>query len=285
MSHARVQRKSGKTVQAVACAVALAIACATAAYAQTWNHDPSSPNGPNHWGLLNNTYNAFATCGTSLVEVGKKQTPINIVTSAALKANLKNIGFSYRNTPFIVSNTLHVVEVGYEPGSVIRTGPALSDEYTLQQFHFHAPSEHMINGQLADAELHLVHINSLGEQLVVSVLLRVDDRNANHLFDRIMFGAPIGVTEETEHDLHGEINAEDLLPKSRSFYTYTGSLTTPPCTEGVNWFVMAEPASISSAAVAQLHAIIHLFPDYGGYSNNNRPVHDLNSRTVFFNQQ
>jgi carbonic anhydrase len=283
MSNLKMQSASGAAVRAVVYVAALAITCVTAAHAQVWNQDPNSPNGPSHWGLLNNTYNSFATCGTSSVEVGMKQAPINIVTSTAVKAILKNIGFDYHDTPFIVSNTLHVVEVEYEPGSVIRTGQALSDEYTLQQFHFHAPSEHTINGRLADAELHLVHKNALGEQAVVAVLLYVDDRKANPLFDQIMFGAPIGVSVVTEHALSGKINAEDLLPKGRSFYTYTGSLTTPPCTEGVHWFVMEEPAAISSAAVAQLHEIIRLFPDYGGYSNNNRPVHDLNGRTVFFN--
>ncbi len=254
---------------------------ATAGHAQAWNHDPASPIGPNHWGFLDDTYNAFATCGTSAVEVGKKQTPINLASARNARGGLEDIDFDYHPTPFRVSNTLHVVEVEYEPGSAIEVGHALPDEYTLQQFHFHAPSEHAIKGRLADAEMHLVHRNALGEQAVVAVLLMVDDARANPLFDQIMSGAPVGVSAATESDLGGEINAKDLLPRNRHYYTYTGSLTTPPCTEGVHWFVMAEPVAISSAALAHFHHIISLFPGYNGFPDNNRPVRPLNDRTVF----
>jgi carbonic anhydrase len=281
MNSSIVQRVSGKSVSVVACTAALSLMYATAGHAQAWNHDPASSIGPNHWGFLNDTYNAFATCGTSTVEVGKKQAPINLVATREAHAMLKYIDFGYRDTAFRVSNTLHVVEVEYEPGSVIQVGQSLPDEYTLQQFHFHAPSEHAINGRLADAEMHLVHRNTLGEQAVVAVLLIVDDAKANPLFDQIIFGAPVGVSAATEFDLGGEINAKDLLPRNRRYYTYTGSLTTPPCTEGVDWFVMAEPVAISSAALAHFHYIIGLFPGYKGFPNNNRPLRPLNDRGVF----
>jgi carbonic anhydrase len=267
--------------------VLLAVATATAS-GQSWNHDPSSPIGPNHWGFLDENYNSFATCGSivgksmSLTEVGLKQAPVDIESANAITSVLRNIDFRYDDTSFVVENTGHVVEVPYQNGSEIRTGPDLPDRYQLQQFHFHAPSEHTINGALADAELHIVHQNILGELAVVAVLLRIDDKHADPLFDKIIFGAPLS---PGENDLGGDVNAEELLPKSNSYYTYTGSLTTPPCTEGVLWFVMAQPVAISRAAVNRLHLIVSMFPNYGGYPNNNRPVRLLNGRAVLFNRQ
>jgi carbonic anhydrase len=267
--------------------VLVTVATATA-FGQSWNDDPSSPIGPNHWGFLDENYNSFATCGsivgtsTLLTEVGKKQAPVNIVPASAITSILRNIDFRYDDTQFVVENTGHVVEVPYQNGSEIRTGPDLPNRYELQQFHFHAPSEHRINGASADAELHIVHPNALGELAVVGVLLRIDDAHANPLFDRIMSGAPLS---PGEIDLGGDISAKDLLPKSPSYYTYTGGLTTPPCTEGVLWFVMAQPVAISTAAVDRLHLIVSMFPNYGGYPNNNRPVRPLNGRAVLFNRQ
>ncbi len=261
---------------------------AAMAAAQSWNHDPNSPIGPNRWGFLGGNYNSFATCGsivgasTSLTEVGKKQTPVDVLPANAITSVLQDIAFRYRDTPFVVENTGHVVEVPYKNGSEIRIGPGLPDEYKLLQFHFHAPSEHTIKGKLADGELHLVHQNALGELAVVGVLLQIDNAHPKPLFDTIMFGAPLN---HGDHELAGEINARDLLPRSRSYYTYTGSLTTPPCTEGVHWFVMAQAVGISKAAVDRLHLIVSMFPNYGGYPNNNRPVRPLNGRAVLFNRE
>ena len=267
--------------------VLVAVTTGTAS-GQSWNHDPSSQIGPNHWGFLGGDYNSFATCGsivgtgTLLTEVGKKQAPVDIASGSATISVLQDIDFRFSDTPFVVENTGHVVEVSSGKGSEIRIGPDLPDHYQLQQFHFHTPSEHIINASLSDAELHLVHQNALGELAVVAVLLRIDDVHANPLFDRIMFEAPIS---PGDRDLGGEINPAHLLPESRSYYTYTGSLTTPPCTEGVRWFVMAQSVAISKAAVDRLHLVVRMFPDYGGYRNNNRPVRMLNERPVLFNPQ
>jgi carbonic anhydrase len=286
MNISMLQRASGKSVSLVVYAAALSLMYATAGHAQAWNHDPDSSIGPNHWGFLHDTYNSYATCGTSdkegmlKVEVGKKQTPVNLITTAVTaSAELKDIDFEYSDTPFHIINTGHYVEVEYELGhGAIEVGNSLPDGYSLQQFHFHAPSEHEINGQLVDAEMHLVHQNALGELAVVAVMLIVDDANANPLFDQIIFNAPAAGTDV---EVGGEVNAKDLLPTNRRYYTYTGSLTTPPCSEGVHWFVMAEPVKISSAALKQFHTIIGQFPGYNGFSKNNRPVRPLNGRSVF----
>ena len=149
--------------------------------------------------------------------------------------------------------------------------------YGLLQFHFHAPSEHQVNGQLADAELHLVHRNGLLDNAVVGVLLRVG-APVNAEIEQILFDAPLA---EGDVELDGRfINATDVLPKSKRYYTYSGSLTTPPCSEGVRWFILKEPVFVSQAAIDRLHQVITGFPDYGGFPNNNRPVRPLNGRAI-----
>src|SRR5260370_25762037 len=207
---------------------------AAMAAAQSWNHDPNSPIGPNRWGFLGGNYNSFATCGsivgasTSLTEVGKKQTPVDVLPANAITSVLQDIAFRYRDTPFVVENTGHVVEVPYKNGSEIRIGPGLPDEYKLLKFHFHAPSEHTIKRKLADAGLHLVHQNALGELALLRVLLQIDNVHPNPLFDTIMFGAPLN---HGDHELPGEINPRDLLPRRPRSYPSTCSLPPPPSTQ------------------------------------------------------
>jgi carbonic anhydrase len=145
------------------------------------------------------------------------------------------------------------------------------------QFHFHAPSEHTVNGQFAAAELHLVHRNALLDLAVVGVLVNVGSP-VNIVIDTILRNAPI---EEGEIELRGSVNAKNILPRfDRGYYTYSGSLTTPPCSEGVRWFVLREPVFVSQAAIDHLHEVIAEFPGYDGFPNNNRPVRPLNGRVI-----
>jgi carbonic anhydrase len=254
-------------------AVALVFSATFAAAQVEWNHNPASDIGPNFWGEL--TF-PFATCGAGdpFVEVGKKQAPVNIVTADAVNALLLPLVFQYQATPFVVENTGHVVEVPYASGSHIQVG---LDRYELLQFHFHAPSEHTVNGQFAAAELHLVHHNALLDFAVVGVLVNVGSP-VNPVIDTILRNAPI---EEGEIELHGSVNAKDLLPRfDRRYYHYSGSLTTPPCSEGVRWFMLKEPVFVSQAAIDHLHEVIAEFPGYDGFPNNNRPVRPLNGRAI-----
>jgi carbonic anhydrase len=246
---------------------------ATLASAQVeWNHNPASDIGPNFWGQL--TF-SFATCGAGdpFVEVGKKQSPVNIVTSVTVAAGLPALAFQYHATPFVAENTGHVVEVPYAPGSAIRVG---QDTYQLLQFHVHAPSEHTVNGQSAAAELHLVHRNALLDLAVVGVLVNVGSP-VNAVIDDMLLNAPI---EEGEIELDGSVNAKDVLPQSKSYYNYSGSLTTPPCSEGVRWFVLKEPVFVSQEAIDRLHEIISNFPHYEGFPDNNRHIRPLNGRAI-----
>lgn len=166
----------------------------------SWNHNTASPHGPANWGTA---AAPFATCGSTVggafVEVGMRQTPVDIDTSALTRTNLPVLTFQYQDTPFYVENTGHVIEVPYGAGSSIRLGlpspysalgwPQQTDEYQLLQFHFHVPSEHTINGKQADMELHLVHVNQLGDLAVVGVLLN-QSSVANTVVDQILSNAP-----------------------------------------------------------------------------------------------
>jgi carbonic anhydrase len=246
------------------------------ARAQQWNHDPESPVGPPTWGTV--TF-PFATCGsvlpgTPFTEVGKKQSPIDITGAQA--ALLPPPLYRYGNTPFEVENTGHVVEVPYAPGSNLVIG---FDVFELVQFHFHTDSEHAVNGRKSPMELHLVHRNALGNLAVVGVLLEVGPR-PNPLIEEIFANAPIkaGATVSVEGR---SLNALELLPRNAaSFWTYSGSLTTPPCSEGVKWTVLKNTVQVSQATVERYRKIVAEFPGYNGFPRNNRVVTPLNGRAI-----
>jgi carbonic anhydrase len=250
------------------------VLAAGSSVAQPWSQDPSSDIGPDHWGELSP---AWRTCGAEIQgldgfqETGKRQSPIDI--SSTTRAKLPNLMFFYEDTPFEIENNGHTIEIPYEAGSELRVG---GEVHTLKQFHFHAPSEHTINGQHADMEVHLVHSDALGNNAVLGILLNAGN-NPNDLIDEIFEHAP---EDEGSIDAGGTLNAEDLLPGSLGYYTYTGSLTTPACTEGARWWVLRRPVQVSADAVDTLHELISGFPGYEGYSQNNRPVRPLNGRVI-----
>jgi carbonic anhydrase len=244
----------------------------------TWNHDPASPIGPPHWEDI-----GYPTCGS-----GMRQSPVDIRTHLVAASRGRPILLRYPVSDLTVVNTGHVVEVPVPAG--VRTVMRLDGErYELVQFHVHAPSEHAVNGRLADAEVHFVHRNAEGAMAVVGVLFRRGPR-PNELLDRILLAAP--ETADEEADI-GEASPAELFEGLRrvrvshrgrvrvgSFYGYDGSLTTPGCTEDVRWSVLASGGQVSSAAVAHLHEVISRFPGYDGYPNNNRPVQPLGGRVV-----
>jgi len=266
-----IKSRSMKTLFAVVMAV---LTFPGLAWAQAWNHNPASPIGPLHWGSVTPSY---ATCGDISTggEVGMKQSPIDIVPGNALAAHFSALLFKYEPTALKIENTGHYVEVPYDPTSYLYVGSQPTDVYQLVQFHFHAPSEHTINGVHYDAELHLVHTNIIGETAVIAVLLSSSAAGLP-IFDTIMANSP----PTGEIELPEEVNVLDLLPFRRGFYRYAGSLTTPACTESVQWFVMQDPVPITPNALSILHGVISSFPNYGGYANNNRPIADQNGRSV-----
>lgn len=255
-------------------AVAAAVFSASLPAAETvWNHDPAGAIGPAFWGTLAFPY---ATCGGGdpFVEVGRKQTPVDIVTADTVAATLPAIGVAYRPTPFVVRNTGHDVEVPYGPGSGIDVGGV---RYGLLQLHFHAPSEHTVDGRAAAAELHLVHRDNLLDLAVLGVRVHVGSP-VNPAIDRILLNAPTTSGEQVV--LPGFFDANDALPERRDYYAYSGSLTTPPCSEGVRWLVLKQPVFVSQEAIDHLHEVIRNFANAGGFPDNNRPVQSLNGRVI-----
>lgn len=219
---------------------------------QIWSYNGDS--GPEHWAELNPDYSACAS--------GLLQSPVNL-TGAADKP-IDNLQFHYQPSPLHIINTGKTLMVPFTQGSHITLD---EQDFELRQMHFHAPSEHTIDGELADAELHLLHKNSEGKLAMVSLLIRQGE--ANPVLARLLTLAPDNQSEL--RDTETTIDATNLLPEQQTSYRYMGSLTTPPCSEGVRWIVMTEPLEISPA---QLATLVRTVP------GNNRPVQPLNDRPL-----
>lgn len=218
-----------------------------------WGYDVE--NGPDVWAQLSPEYQL---CG-----VGMHQSPINIVDPTPTKP--LPIIFYYQPTPLNIHNTGNTVQVVYPKGSWIEVD---GTKYHLLGFHFHAPSEHTVAGNLYDMEMHLVHESEEGTLAVIGVLIRSGSINtAFNLFWDYLPSVP-GASEEIKGVT---LNALDLLPSTKHAYRYDGSLTTPPCSEGIKWFVLTTPIEMSQSQIAAFRAIM---------SGNNRPVQPLNGREL-----
>jgi carbonic anhydrase len=245
-----------------------------------WNHDPASPIGPSHWGEI-----GFPVCGS-----GADQSPVNIATDSLAPSRGSPLLLRYQSSELGVENTGHVVEVPI-PAGATDTLQIGGDRYQLVQYHFHTPAEHAVNGRLADVEAHFVHMNAQGATAVVGVFYRINSR-PNPVLDRILLAAPGKMGDEVNageaspaelfHHIRGASTGREDAVEVSSFYSYSGSLTTPGCTQGVVWSVLAEGGGVSKAAVTHCHHVIARFPNYNGYPNNNRPVQPLNGRTIKF---
>ncbi len=218
-----------------------------------WSY--SGDTGPAHWGELSPEY---AACSQ-----GKEQSPVNITDAQHSKLPL--IEFNYQPSALAVINNGHTIQVNYAPGSSITID---GKTYTLVQFHFHHLSETTVKGKHAPLEGHLVHKSADGKLAVVAVLF--DEGRANPAITTVWSNLP--KQEGDENNPSGvEVNASQLLPDKRDYYTFPGSLTTPPCTEGVTWLVMAHKMTASKE---QIDAFAALYPD------NYRPVEPLNGRKI-----
>ena len=209
---------------------------------------------PSQWGSLNKD---FALC-----ELGRDQSPINIKN--AVESTPAKINFDYKSSPLIVVNNGHTIQVNYAKGSTVTIN---GEKYALLQFHFHTPSEHEINDKATAMELHLVHRNEAGKLAVVGVML--NKGKANALIEQVWQNIP--ATGKTNTVSDRLINAADFLPKSMAYYSYDGSLTTPPCSEGVKWNVFVEPMTISEEQIEAFEKI---------YQVDARPIQSTNRRIV-----
>ena len=219
-----------------------------------WSY--TGATGPEHWGSVDQV---FALCAT-----GKHQSPIDI-EKADVEA-LPALEFAYQPIPLTVTDTHHGFQVNAPAGS---GGITIGGEhYDLVQFHFHHPSEEHVHGHGYSMVAHLVHKNAKGELAVVAVLIRQGRTNAflKPVFDDFPAkGTPEASVAGATLDL------SEFLPAQRGYYTFDGSLTTPPCSEHVRWFVLKSAVQASAHQVQQFAA---------RYPHVARPVQPLNDRTV-----
>ncbi|MCW1967449.1 MAG: carbonic anhydrase family protein [Anaerolineae bacterium] len=214
----------------------------------------SGATGPAKWGDLSSE---FAACKT-----GQEQSPIDL--SKATLNDVSNIHFAYQPSKINILNNGHTIQVNYDAGSYIVVD---GKRYDLLQYHFHAPSEHSINGKLVDAEVHFVHKAADGQLAVVGVLIVQGPENA--FLKPVWDNLP--TSEGPVRSISTLVDALDLLPPSDLSYRYNGSLTTPPCSEGVKWHVMTQSIQISAK---QLKAFTDIFPI------SNRPIQPRNTRNL-----
>jgi carbonic anhydrase len=220
-----------------------------------WSY--SGHDGPSHWGQLDAAYRAC--------ETGRTQSPIDIETKDVTPTNLPPLAFNYRPVPLSIVDNGHTIQVNYEPGSALLVG---GKRYELVQFHFHHPSEEAVNGKRFDMVAHLVHRDAQGQLAVVAVPLKIG--RDNPLLATLWSNLPKQGIHEPQV-MKASINAGGLLPSDLHYYAFSGSLTTPPCSEGVRWMVLKTPMEISKAQVAAFAS---------RYPNNARPEQRLNGRHV-----
>jgi len=223
--------------------------------------------GP-HWGyeriVMPEQWSEFAPACS-----GELQSPINLWSSSVVHARQPGLATHYAATHFEVINNGHTLQATPLPGGD-NTIDLDGERFTLAQFHVHTPSEHHVDGHEHDMELHLVHVAASGRIAVLAVFYDVGDSDPAlaELFDRIPGELGQAGNQLT---LQGTIDPAALLPEHSRVVHYTGSLTTPPCSEGVLWNIELEPRQLSRG---QLDALRHVYP------HNARPIQSFNARTL-----
>ena len=228
-----------------------------------WHYEGAE--GPANWGKLSPK---FAACGE-----GRAQSPVDIANTVAatealaLKTDLMPGALRIAHHEHVADgiNNGHTIQINYEGGDELTIG---NDTYGLAQYHFHNESEHTVKGRHYPMEMHLVHKAASGKLAVIGVFIEEGAHNA--AFDPIWSNLPKQKGIQT-HYPQVNVDVDKLLPANRASYRYDGSLTTPPCSEGVRWIVMTTPIQLSAEQIKAFTAIIH---------DNNRPTQPLNGRPV-----
>lgn len=228
-----------------------------------WGYDGDS--GPTNWATLTPVY---ALCGE-----GKNQSPINIVKSDAKGGT--SWKFDYKTTSLRIAHNEHMddiidnghtIQVTVDEGSTFTFG---DKPFDLKQFHFHTPSEHTIDGQHAPMEMHMVHQSTDGSLAVVGILFK-EGQMPNENFAKIIANLP-NAKGESKHITDASLELKVHLPADNYAYHYMGSLTTPPCSEGVQWMVLRDPVTLTADQIAEFSKRI---------GPNNRPTQSVNERSV-----
>ena len=228
-------------------------AAAVGSFASGWGYE--GKEGPEYWGNL--------SPDDVMCKIGKNQSPINLTDM--VKGKLPRLKLDYTAGGTEVINNGHTVQVNYAPGSTLVVD---GDSYQLKQFHFHTPSENHINGNAYDLEAHFVHADKDGNLAVLAVMFKVGKENKalNAIWDDM----PEHKGDKVEQQ--DAIDASSLLPRKLAYYRFNGSLTTPPCSEGVVWLVLKDVQQVSAEQVAKFAGVLH--------HPNNRPIQNTNARIV-----
>ncbi|PKE32422.1 carbonic anhydrase [Rahnella sp. AA] len=226
---------------------------AYASEAPHWSYD--GDEAPQNWSKLSPDFH--------LCEQGKMQSPVDI--KDAMKVHPHPLELSYTLPPVNVVNNGHSVQVNVREGDFITLD---GEKFVLQQFHFHAPSENTIDGKSFPMEAHFVHMDADGEIAVVAVMFETGA--ANPELEKIWQQMPEKMGETAL--LKSNVALSGLLPKNLTHYRFSGSLTTPPCTEGVRWLVIKQPQTLSEQQLEKFQHVLH--------HANNRPVQSLHGRVI-----
>jgi carbonic anhydrase len=235
---------------ALVAGLGLALACAQAFAQKAPEHDLDYDHQETWHGVLDHA-----------------QSPVNIVTTSAAKADTEESGALFiesKRAPGKVTDTGHAIQVNTDVAEALIRGR----HFKLTQFHFHTPSEHTIDGRSYPLEGHFVFRAQDGRLLVVGVMY--EEGQANPAIEPVL--------EQLRHKgtQQAEVDVASLMPDDKSYYHYLGSLTTPPLTENVEWYVLAKPMQLSHKEIEELHA---------RYPHNNRKVQPMNDRPLVYFQQ
>jgi len=242
-----------KRISSVVLAAAFAVsfnAFASEGHAKHWGYE--GEEGPENWGEMKEEYSAC--------KAGIRQSPVDLM--APIKAELAPLEIDYQAVPLKVANNGHAIQVDQKGAGTLKFQ---GREYQLLQFHFHTPSEHKIDGKAREMEAHFVHKSEQGQLAVIGVMINAGKENA--ALKKVWDNMPHDVTEVGVEG--ASINAADILPAGKHYQHYIGSLTTPPCSEGVRWIVLNDPIEMSRAQIDAFKAII---------SHNARPVQPMHER-------
>ncbi len=253
------------------------LAVTNSVYAEETPHwSYSGHDGPENWAAL--SADNFACSG-------KNQSPINL--TGFIEAELDPIKFDYTLGAHEIINNGHTIQLNYQKGSSVEVD---GQTFDLLQVHFHAPSENHINGQSYPLEAHFVHANKGGELAVAAVMYKQGIPNQglkieldktqrktirstaspNKILKQIWSVMPSKTGEK--YELTEMINLADILPKNKDHYRFNGSLTTPPCSEGVRWLVLKDAVIVSKEQIKDFSDVL--------YEPNNRPLQAINYRFV-----
>jgi carbonic anhydrase len=229
--------------------------CAAAGGAH-WSY--SGATGPAKWSALDRSF--------GLCKSGTVQSPINIPEADVRKGDLPSLLFNYKPSPVRIIDNDHTIQVNYAPGSFVTVS---GKQYELVRIEFHKPSEIKVSGKDHEMGIHLIHQDKEGKLAVVAVF--VDPGKESAVIKTLWSNLPQAKDKENVVDA-AKINAFELLPSGdKGYYSFPGSLTTPPCTENVAWFVVKTPIQLSNDQIARFAKL---------YPMNARPVQPLNDRDL-----